>query len=71
MLILPVPDVEFVETDELSETERNDGGFGSTDEEIQSAPNTSDGFPESESELTNQADVDAGSGEVQGDLEQA
>jgi dUTP pyrophosphatase len=71
LLILPVPDVEFVEADELSETERNDGGFGSTDEEIQSAPNASAGFPESESELTNQAGVDAGSGEVQGDLEQA
>lgn len=30
ILILPYPKIEFVETDNLTETERNDGGFGST-----------------------------------------
>jgi len=30
LAIRPVPDVEFIEVDELSETERGEGGFGST-----------------------------------------
>lgn len=30
MVILPYPKVEFVEVDELSETERGTGGYGST-----------------------------------------
>lgn len=40
LLILPVPDVEFQEVDVLSETDRGEGGYGSTGENInkQSAP---------------------------------
>lgn len=30
IMILPYPEVHFIETDELSETERGEGGFGST-----------------------------------------
>lgn len=30
LLILPYPEIEFEEVDELSETERGEGGFGST-----------------------------------------
>ena len=30
MIILPYPSIQFIETDELSETERGAGGFGST-----------------------------------------
>jgi dUTP pyrophosphatase len=30
LAIRPVPDVEFIEVDELSDTERGEGGFGST-----------------------------------------
>ncbi len=30
LIILPLPDVEMVEVEELSETERGTGGFGST-----------------------------------------
>lgn len=30
IMIIPYPPIEFVEVDELSETERGDGGFGST-----------------------------------------
>ncbi len=30
IIILPYPKVEFIESDELSDTERNTGGFGST-----------------------------------------
>jgi dUTP pyrophosphatase len=30
ILIMPYPSIEFEETDELSSTERGDGGFGST-----------------------------------------
>lgn len=29
-MIVPIPKIEFVEADELSETERGEGGFGST-----------------------------------------
>ncbi len=29
-IVIPVPQIEFVETDTLSETSRGDGGFGST-----------------------------------------
>ena len=30
MVIMPVAAIEFIEADELDETERGDGGFGST-----------------------------------------
>jgi dUTP pyrophosphatase len=30
MIILPYPSIQFIETDELSNTERGEGGFGST-----------------------------------------
>lgn len=30
LVIVPIPEVEFVETEELSETERGSGGYGST-----------------------------------------
>lgn len=30
LLIMPIPEIEFEEVDELGETERGDGGFGST-----------------------------------------
>lgn len=30
IIIIPYPQIEFVESDNLSETERNDGGFGHT-----------------------------------------
>ncbi len=30
LVILPVPNVEFVESDNLSESDRGDGGFGSS-----------------------------------------
>ncbi len=32
LAIRPVPEVEFIEVDELSDTERGEGGFGSTGE---------------------------------------
>jgi dUTP pyrophosphatase len=30
LIIVPYPKIEFEEVDELSETERGEGGFGST-----------------------------------------
>jgi dUTP pyrophosphatase len=30
IIILPVPNITFIESDELDQTERGDGGFGST-----------------------------------------
>lgn len=37
LLILPVPEVEFTESEELSETDRGDEGFGSTGNDVVSA----------------------------------
>lgn len=51
MLILPVPDVQFEEAEQLTETDRGEGGFGSTDET--SAAMGSQSLPESEGESTN------------------
>lgn len=31
MMVLPIPKINFTETEELSQTGRSDGGFGSTD----------------------------------------
>lgn len=35
LIIIPIPDVEFVEVDELDETDRGEGGFGSTEKPIE------------------------------------
>lgn len=45
LLIFPVPDVKFVESDDLSESDRGDGGYGSSDKAqtaVDSDANTSD-----------------------------
>ena len=31
LVIMPIPEITLVETDELTETDRGEGGFGSTD----------------------------------------
>lgn len=59
LLILPVPDVQFEETDELTETERGEGGFGSTGS---SAPTGSQSLPENEGQPTNSETANNGSG---------
>lgn len=33
LIIMPYPAIEFVEAEELSESDRGEGGFGSTDKE--------------------------------------
>ena len=33
MVIMPVPMIKWIEAEELSETERGEGGYGSTDQE--------------------------------------
>ena len=53
LLILPVLDVEFEEAEELSETERGEGGYGSTDEQTESAPTATQSLPETEGEPIN------------------
>lgn len=68
LLILPVPEVQMIESEELSSAERGENGFGSTDKH--SAPIASNGFPEEKSELTNQEAYEQGSGEAQSGLEQ-
>ena len=70
LVIAPVEhNVEFVEVEELSNTDRGDGGYGSTgNSEIQSAP-TGPGSHEENPDI-NQA-APHGSGEANEGLEQA
>lgn len=70
LVILPVVNEEFVEAEELSETERGDGGYGSTDM-AQSAPVEPNGSPEEKSELINQEATNEGSGGAENSPEQA
>lgn len=51
LLILPVPDVQFEESTELSESDRGENGYGSTDQT--SAASGSQSLPESEGEPIN------------------
>lgn len=37
LIIIPIPDVEFIEVDELDETDRGEGGFGSTEKPVEPA----------------------------------
>ncbi len=64
LLILPVPDVQFEETDQLSETDRGEGGYGSTDQ--QSAPTATQSLPDTEGEPTNSEPAKDGSGDAIG-----
>lgn len=52
LLILPVPEVQFEEAEELSESDRGESGYGSTGNES-SAASGSQSLPESEGEPTN------------------
>lgn len=71
LLILPKPDVTFVESEELADGERSENGYGSTgNSTIQSAPTGPTGYPEQKSELTDQEAANDGSGEAQSGLEQ-
>lgn len=56
LVIMELPKVEIEETAELSETDRGDGGFGSTDSEI-SAASGSQSLPEAEGEPINSETV--------------
>lgn len=66
IIILPIPTVDFIESDTLTETERGDGGYGSTDKKTLndniSAPTEPAGYPEQKSELTDQEAANDGSG---------
>lgn len=74
LLILPVPELTFVESNELSDTERGENGYGSTGVESineASAPTGSTGYPEQKSELTDQETATEGSGGTINSPEQA
>jgi dUTP pyrophosphatase len=43
LVIIPYPEVSFEEVDELSETERGDGGFGSTTQQAYESSTNDDG----------------------------
>lgn len=69
LVIVPFMAADFIEAEELSETERGDGGYGSTDK--QSAPNAPVGSSEDKSELINQEGAPEGSGGEENIPEQA
>lgn len=73
LLILPVPEVTFEEAFELSDSERGEGGYGSTGEadlNTESAPTGSVESPAIVEETAEQT-ANIGSGEAQSSLEQA
>ena len=59
LLILPVPEVQFEEAEQLTETDRSKGSFGSTGS---SAPTGSQSLPENEGKPTNSETANIGSG---------
>lgn len=63
LIILPIPNVNYVESETLSESDRNEGGFGSTDSQKNiSAPAKGPGLSENKDESTNQEAFTKGSG---------
>lgn len=65
LLILPCPEVTFTETSELSNSDRGDGGYGSTDEtSTESAPTGSAESPVIEDTQAEQTAPEAAAGEV-------
>lgn len=71
LLILPVPDVQFEESDTLSETDRGEGGYGSTDNINESAPTATQSLPETEVETTNSEPANEAAVESINDSEEA
>lgn len=71
LLILPVPDVQFEESDTLSDSDRGANGYGSTQDGEISAPTATQSLPETEGEPMNSEPANAGSGEAQNSLEAA
>lgn len=71
LIILPVSDVQFEEAEELSKTDRGEGGYGSTDETTTSAPSATQSLPETEGEPINSESATDGSGEATNGLEEA
>ena len=69
LVIVPIPEIEVTETAELSETERGEGGFGSTNE--QSAETGPQSSPEDEAEATNSETAPESSGGEENVPEQA
>jgi len=68
LVIFPIPDIQFEESEELSETDRGEGGFGSTGDS--SAPTGPQSLPENEGEPTNSEAANIGSGGDTNDPEQ-
>ncbi len=71
LLILPVPEVQFEESEILSETDRGEGGYGSTDETDTSAPTATQSLPETEGEPINSEPATGGSGDASNSVEEA
>jgi len=67
LLIIPIADATFTETLELSDSDRGDGGYGSTDvptENTQSAPTGSADSPAIEEEKVDGLQTEVAAGEV-------
>ena len=73
LLIVPISTANFVEALELSDSDRGEDGYGSTDSatDTSSAPTGPAGSSEDKGEPTNQEAANEGSGEATNSLEQA
>lgn len=72
LMILPIQDVEIEEVNALTDTERGEGGYGSTDNETTtSAPTGSQSLPETEVETINSETANEGSGDAENSVEEA
>ena len=63
LVILKVEDIEFAEA-ELDETERGEGGFGSTDKEISADTATEESFEDKEASINSELASDQAAGDV-------
>lgn len=62
LLIVPIASCEFVEAENLADTARGEGGYGSTGDNVVSAATGSQSLPENEDESTNSETAPEASG---------
>jgi dUTP diphosphatase len=60
LVVMPIPEITVVEATELSNTDRGNGGYGSSDTTMVSAPSTDDEINQTEDTIKNHDEVSAG-----------
>ena len=71
LVIVPTPSYTIEEAETLGSTVRGEGGFGSIDEHISSAPSATQSLPETEGEPINSESATDGSGDAVNSVEEA